>query len=225
MTIQPPILITGIPRSGTSIVAATIGQCGVFIGEIFKRSMYENCGIKDRIVKPYFERIGKDPNGQFPLPETKDLSIPVDWKKKVEGIILKQGYDKSVPWMFKSTTMGLIWPVWYNAFPNAKWIIVRRRTGDVIQSCLKTGYMSAFSDEQGWLEWVHEYEKRFVEMIEAGVNCKVIWPERMVMRDYEQMKETLEWLGLQWTDELKNFIDPLLWTSRKKERRERLCQE
>ena len=220
----PPILITGIPRSGTSIVAAVVQQCDVFIGNILKRSMYENHAIRDNIMKPYFERMGKDPKGQFPLPETKHVTIPADWREKVEKLITAQGYSEGT-WMYKSTTMGLIWPVWHNAFPNAKWIIVRRRTGDVIQSCLKTGYMRAYTDAEGWLGWVHEYEKRFVEMIEAGVNCKVIWPERMVTGDYQQMKEALEWLGLQWFDELTDFVDPLLWTSRKKERSEKLCQE
>lgn len=220
----PPILITGIPRSGTSIVAAVVQQCNVFIGNIIKRSMYENHAIRDNVVKPYFERMGKDPRGQFPLPVTEDLKVPVDWREKVEKLITAQGYKEGA-WMYKSTTMGLIWPVWQAAFPNAKWIIVRRRTGDIIQSCLKTGYMRAYTDAEGWLGWVHEYEKRFVEMIEAGVNCKIIWPERMVMGDYQQMKETLEWLGLKWFDELTDFIGPFLWTSRRKERSKELCQE
>ena len=220
----PPILVTGIPRSGTSIVAAVVQQCDVFIGNILKRGMYENHAVRDNIMKPYFERMGKDPRGQFPLPETKHLIMPADWREKVEKLMTAQGYSEGA-WMYKSTTMGLIWPVWHNAFPNAKWIIVRRRTGDVIQSCLKTGYMRAYTDGEGWRGWVHEYEKRFVEMIEAGVNCKVIWPERMVTGDYQQMKEALEWLGLQWFDGIKDFVDPLLWASRKKERSEKLCQE
>ena len=57
-----------------------------------------------------------------------------------------------------------------------------------IGSCKKTGYMKAFKDiakqtavgvnteEEGWLWWVHEYEKRFVEMITEGLDCKVIYP-------------------------------------------------
>ena len=115
--------------------------------------------------------------------------------------------------------MSLIWPVWNIAFPNAKWIIVRRRTGDVIQSCLKTGYMTAYAEEAGWLEWVHEHEKRFVEMIEAGVNCKIIWPERMIHGDLQQLYEVIDWLGLTWKKEALDFINPQLWKENQKERR------
>jgi hypothetical protein len=127
------------------------------------------------------------------------------------------GYKRGA-WMYKDSKIGLIWPVWNLAFPNAKWIIVRRRTGDVIQSCLKTGYMTAYENETGWLDWVHAYEKKFVEMIEAGVNCKQIWPERMIMGDFKQLYETIDWLGLTWRKEALDFIDPLLWNKHQKER-------
>jgi hypothetical protein len=215
---QAPILITGIPRSGTSIIAGVIKQCGAFIGNVSRRGMYENDNIREHLVKQYFYRIGADPRGQFPIPSTINLPIPGDWRERVEKIITMEGYHElnGGYWVYKGTGMSLIWPVWHNAFPNAKWIIVRRRTGDVIQSCLKTTYMKAYNDIDGWKGWVHQYERKFVEMMEAGVNCKIIWPERMVTGDFQQMKEVLEWVGLQWTDEIKDFIDPLLWNSRMK---------
>ena len=54
-------------------------------------------------------------------------------------------------------------------------------------------------------------------MIEAGVNCRIIWPERMVSGDYQQIYETLEWLGLQWSTKIVEIIDPMLIKSRRKE--------
>lgn len=223
---QPPILLTGCPRSGTSIIAAVMSQCGAFIGNVTKRSMFENCQVHDEIVKPYFSRMGADPKGQYPLPDLSTISIPVDWRQKVEQIILSQGYESGA-WVYKGTGMSLVWPVWAYAFPNAKWIIVRRRTVDIVQSCLKTGYMNAFSDEgiqekvnvtsekDGWLWWYHQHEKRFVEMITEGLNCKIIWPERMVNGDYQQLHEVLDWVGLPWKSEILNYIDPLLWSNKK----------
>jgi hypothetical protein len=133
--------------------------------------------------------------------------------------------------MYKSSRASLLWPIWNHTFPNAKWVIVRRRTGDIIESCVKTGYMTAFKDphiqaktgvtceEDGWLWMVHQYEDKFVEMIENGVNCKQVWPERMVSGDYRQMYETLDWVGLPWKTQVLTLADELLNTSRKKERR------
>ena len=68
---------------------------------------------------------------------------------------------------------------------------------------------------EGWKWWVHQYEQRFVEMITEGLNCKVIWPERMVYGDYQQIMETVDWLGLKWKSEVLAWIDPKLWKSRK----------
>jgi hypothetical protein len=217
----PPIFVTGIQRSGTTMIAKVINSCGVFVGAhaITKKCMFENSNISSLIVKPYMERMGTDPRGQFPLPKIENISIPMNWRSRIESIMEAEGYKKG-PWMYKDTKMGLIWPVWNTAFPNAKWIIVRRRTGDVIQSCLKTGYMTAYKDDKGWLEWVEEYEKRFVEMLQAGVNCKIIWPERMMpdhkgYTDLSQLYEVIDWLGLKMNDEALKYIDPLLWDNKK----------
>jgi hypothetical protein len=224
---ESPILITGCSRSGTSIVAAAINKCGAFLGKTSKRAMFENIRIKEELVKPYFDRMGADVRGQYPLPDLETISIPMNWKDQVEQIIIEEEY-KEGPWMYKGSGVGLVWPLWHYAFPNAKWIIVRRKSCDIIQSCLKTGYMNAFSDEgiqekvnvkseyDGWLWWVHQHEKRFIEMIQSGVNCKQIWPERMVDNNYEQLYEVLDWVGLSKVEDLTDFINPLLWGNKKR---------
>lgn len=218
-----PILVTGAMRSGASMIAATINICGAFGGNMAgqnhtnKRGMFENVQIRDRIVKPYLEKINADPKGQSPLPEVENMDIPSNWQYKVDQVLIEEGYVGG-GWMYKDSRSALIWPVWHYAFPDAKWVIVRRRTGDIVRSCLRTGYMTAYNTEKGWIEWVRQYEQRFVEMITEGLNCKIIWPERMVHGDYQQLYELCEWLGLLWKSEALNFIDPLLWGSRKIEK-------
>jgi hypothetical protein len=211
---QVPIFVTGVPRSGTTMIARVINCCGAFAGDgaTSKKCMFQNKYIDQLIVKPYMERMGADPNGQFPLPNIDEISIPLNWRQKVENIIRAEHYVNG-PWMYKDTKMPLIWKVWHNAFPKAKWIIVRRRTGDVIQSCLKTNYMNAYEDEKGWIEWIHAYEKRFEEMMEAGIDLKVIWPERMCNNDFQQLYDIIEWTGLEWKEEASVFVKLLLWKS------------
>jgi hypothetical protein len=53
-------------------------------------------------------------------------------------------------------------------------------------------------------------------MITEGCNCKIIWPERMVDGDYDQLYELCDWLGLKWNNNSLKFIDTLLWKSRQK---------
>ena len=228
-----PILITGCARSGTSMVAGVINLCGAFGGNMSgpnknnKKGMFENSVIRERVMKPYLLEMKADKMGQFPLPNIQKLKIPLDWKNSIENVFHEQGYQEG-PWMYKGAKMTITWPVWHYAFPNAKWIVVRRRTGDIINSCLKTSFMRAFAnpvnrkrvgvetERDGWLWWVRQHEQRFVEMIQEGLNVKVVWPERMVTGDYQQMYEAIEWLGLEWSSEIYNFIDPKLWKARRK---------
>jgi len=232
---RPPILITGAARSGTSMVAGVINICGAFGGNMSppnknnQKGMFENIHIRNSLVKPYLREIGVDPMGQYPLPNIKKLEIPTWWKKRVETIMISEGYTDG-QWMYKGAKSCLIWPIWNYAFPNAKWIIVRRRTGDIVNSCLKTAFMRAFhspdvqdsvkvyTETEGWIWWVRQHEKRFVEMIQEGLNCKIVWPERLIHGDYNQLFETLEWVGLDYkshTEEIYQFIEPKLWKARK----------
>lgn len=211
-----PILITGVERSGSTLVAKILNMCGVWSGVC--NNMLEN-----KIITGFNNEILN--NNPIHLPDIDTLQIPVNWKRSINGVlVVEHGVNK--PWMIKHSGLTRLWPIWNYAYPDAKWLIVRRKTGDVIQSCVKTGYMRIFKDpvirneflfkteEEGWLWWIHQYEERFRNMIESGLNCRVIWPERMVTGDYHQMYETIEWLGLKWNNDIPKVIDPLLNKSR-----------
>lgn len=230
---KAPILITGCARSGTSLVAGIINICGAFGGDMSgpnrnnEKGMFENSHIRQTVVKPFLTGMGADATGQYPLPDLDKMSIPVNWQHQVESVIRKQGYQDGDPWMYKGAKMCLMWPVWNFAFPTAKWIIVRRKSSDIVNSCVRTGFMKAFimkekrdevgatTEQEGWLWWIHQHEERFREMMNAGLNTTVIWPERMVDGDYHQIKDMIEWLGLEWkSEEVMAFIEPKLWKSR-----------
>ena len=213
---KQPILITGVERSGSTMIAKILSMCGVWSGTC--NNMFENhafCAMNQRILE------------QHPLlmPDRTGLQISVNWKDEVEKALIRDHYPGHA-WMIKQSGLARLWPIWNYAYPDAKWLIIRRRTGDVIQSSMKTGYMRLFKDpenleklgltseEEGWLWWIHEYENRFVDMIQAGLNCRVIWPERMVYGNYQQIFETVEWLGLKWNNNIPKVIDPLLNKSR-----------
>lgn len=228
-----PIIIVGAARSGTSITAASVHLCGAWKGDTVgpsrnnPKGMFENHELRENVIKPIFRSMGVDPLGQYPLPKTLDVKIPMNFKESVLSIIKKQGWTPNKPWMYKCAKMSLIWPIWKHAFPDSKWIIVRRKEDDIINSCLKTSFMRAFrridvreeigvpNEVEGWRWWVKRHVDKFEEIIRCGINAKVVWPERMVMGDYSQMVETIEWLGLDWKQrKIVDFIDPKLWKSR-----------
>jgi hypothetical protein len=219
---QSPILISGCARSGTSMVAGAIDRCGAFGGELTGATAYnakgqhENAYIRDKVEKPYLKSQELDILGQNPLAVTDQLHIPVDWRKTIENVMISQGY-KEGQWYYKGAKACQIWPVWNYAFPNAKWVIVRRRSSDIADSCLNTAFMRAYQTHEGWIGWVRQHEEKFNEMISAGLNVKMIWPERMVKGNYEQLYEVIEWLGLPWkSKEVMDWIEPKLWKAKQK---------
>lgn len=228
-----PILVTGCARSGTSMIAGTINICGAFGGKTIgatrwnAKGQFENARVRDQVTKPYLRELGVDPLGQWPLPDLDRLTIPVDWRHRVERVFLEDGY-KGGPWFYKGAKMCLFWPVWHYAFPSARWVIVRRKREDIVSSCMKTSFMRAFRDPKirkavgahteadGWGWWHNQHLKRFREMQDAGLNCHVIWPERMVRRDYQDLYGLIDWLGLRWDSRVLEFIDPKLFHSRRR---------
>lgn len=213
---KDPILITGIERSGSTIIAKVISYCGAFSGNVTE--MQENRAIKNLVDSFYVHQLGIPSNGQNPLPNTKTLLIPPYWGRQVNDLIIREQYKEQIPWMYKNARIAQIWPIWNGSYPNAKWVIVRRRTPDIVQSCLKTGFMKAFNRSEDWLCWVKVQEELFSEMVSAGINYKEVWPERMVKGDFTQMQELIEWLGLEWNEAIPNLVKPLLQNSPQKER-------
>jgi hypothetical protein len=220
--VKRPVLITGCARSGTSMTAGVIDICGGWGGVMSgatpnnKKGMFENAEIRNKLVKPTLVKEKCDPKGQYPLPDISafDKYSPVVWRDRVLGIMLNQGLgtEGTDKWYYKGAKMVLMWNLWHQAFPEATWIIVRRKDEDIINSCLKTGFMDAYQDEEGWGVWVEEHKKRFIQMYEAGLNIYEVYPQKMIDGNFEEMEAVIGCCGLNWKEqEVKEFIAPELW--------------
>lgn len=218
-TIPDPILVTGCARSGTSLTAGIIHLCGAWGGSMVgpnpfnKKGMFENRGFKRRALKAFLKEMGVDPLGQKPLP---DIQKVMDCARRGEGAVFRkrvvaelrgQGYMGG-PWFWKGAKLCLIWPIVHDAFPSAKWVIVRRRAEDIADSCLRTSFMRAYDTAEGWLGWVEEHKLRFREMQNRGLRMMEVWPLELVSGSPARMKSVMTWLGLQWNDNaVGSFVD------------------
>lgn len=219
-----PILITGCARSGTSMTAGVVHLSGAFGGTMSgatrynQKGMFENSEIRNTIVKPTLKMMGYDPMGQKPLPDVRifygidDLRI-LKIRKDFMRILIHEGLRDDNTFFYKGAKLCLMWPLWNKVFPTAKWIIVRRDDYDIAYSCMRTGFMSAYNTVNGWLGWVNEHKKRFLEMKTTnGMQVKEVWPQRAINGDYSELEKVIEWLGLEWKEEeVKKFISPELW--------------
>jgi len=204
-----PILLTGAERSGVALIARIFSIVGVKTVEPVN-NLLESKAIHDilnGLISQYSKNTLYPQLNVIPINVENNFSFLRHYKSKL---------------FLKSSLLTPTWKIWNQLYPSAQWVIVRRKTSDIINSCIKTGYMKLFKNKEnlerlnlkneaeGWLWLVHQYEKDWVEMIQAGLDIKIVWPERMVEGDYSQVNQMLNWLGLKWNLDIVNVIDPLV---------------
>jgi len=216
-----PIFITGVERSGASIIARLLDITGkVYYGDITVR--YENKEISN-FLKLGLLSFSMDPRGQFPVPESP-LPIIKSMEERVqEEIIIKQG---KLVWVYKTHLLLHTYKTWQALYPQARWIFVRRKPGDIIESCKKTGYMTAYESKliqqqvgvnneyAGWKWWIDWGEMQMEALIKAGVDYKIVWPDRLADGDYSQVLHMLRWLNLPWNHNIVPIISKLFKTTK-----------
>ena len=229
------VFITGAARSGTSLVAGIVDLCGAFGGVTSppnaynQKGMFENTAIRNNVVKSFLRKMRCDEKGQFPLPTIPGMPVYAGFDSLLRDQLKKEGYTTG-KWYYKGAKICLMWPYYKHYFSTSKFIIVRRADDDIVNSCIRTGFMNAFSNRtkqqavgaknetQGWHWWVKQHHKRFQEMKAAGLQVREIWPSRMMTGDYAEVREVVEWAGLEFNElKVKQFIDPKLYKARKKQ--------
>lgn len=227
-----PIIITGCARSGTSLTAGIIQLCGAYGGTLQgphpenKRGMFENLDVRNTVIKPFLRKIGADPRVQDPLAspsrvleQCKDVGFVRSVENRVRTIFKNQGYE-SGPWFIKEPKILSIWPLFHYAFPNARWIMIRRKAEDIIYACLQTSFMRAYNNTKGWQKWVNIHEIRYQELIEFGVDYMDIWPQEIVSGKLGNIRHCVtDFLGLEWNEPpVLEFITPALWSNARRKK-------
>jgi len=166
------------------------------------RGFFENLAIRQNVSKPFLKRHGFDPMGQNPLPDRdaiakwkNDLALHREIRQKVFSILIDQGYSGG-PWFYKGAKMILMWPVWRYAFPNAKWIYVWRNELQIIQSCLRTRFMKAYKDAEGWRGWIAVHQRRLAELMSSGIDVHQFDSDLAVQGDYNEVRKMIRFCGL-----------------------------
>jgi hypothetical protein len=219
--LQHPILITGLPRSGTSMIAGLFDACGAWSGTTIPgntanpRGYFEHAVIREQITKQILGKLGHDPLGVASLPPL-ELAMPVKGLSDIiTDIILRDGYDGLTPWLYKGAKMSLIWPVFEKAFPAARWIIVRRDTEAVIDSCLRTPFMAQHSsDRLFWEEFAAAYLERLDALARTAQTVITLQSEDVLAENYQALADAMRLCGLVFSEDVANtFVCETYWHS------------
>ncbi len=203
-----PILVTGLPRSGTSLTAGCLLRLGAFGGQTIggdqnnPTGYFENVVLREQVVKVLLKGMGADPLGVHPLPELGRVHRIPGLGDAVLEEMVRQGYDGSGPWLYKGAKLTLLWPALADAFPRARWVVVRRDPDDVVASCLRTPFMRQHSDDPAfWREFVEQYRTRLTALADFGCWTREFWPADLIRGELGPLRELAGELGLAWDQE------------------------
>lgn len=215
-----PIFILGLPRSGTSMIAGSIGICGAWTGSTVPggrpanpKGFFEHVVIRDQVTKPILVHLGCDPLGVRELPPVVLQAEIPRLADAIRGILEEDGYKHDMPWLYKDAKLTLIWSIYKKAFPDAIWLVVRRDIEGFINSCLRTDFMNQHSqDRDFWAKFADEYLLRIDALKASGARVLEISSPDIIGGEFGGLKELVSRLGLTYREkELKDFISPTYW--------------
>ena len=60
-----------------------------------------------------------------------------------------------------------------------------------------------------------QHKERFIEMHQAGLDVREVWPQKMIGNDFSEMEKVVKSLDLNWDyDKATSFIEPALWSGK-----------
>lgn len=216
-----PVLVTGLPRSGTSMVAGLLGLSGLWLGHTVPggqeniRGFFENVILRERVQKEILRQGGFDPLGVRQLPPSVWHPIIKSLRTVVATALGAQQYDGRQTWGFKDAKLTLTWRVWRDHFPLARWVIVRRSSDEIIASCLRTSFMKQHSgDPAFWRQFVADYLERLGTLQQEVGWSRVIAAGDVAAGRFDDLEGLVGELGLAWRPEAMHaFIAPEHWNA------------
>lgn len=156
-----PLIILGMHRSGTSCLAGTLEQAGVYLGNVSHYNEYNKKGNREnaRTMK-LNELILEHCGGSWDNPPDK-----LEWtiEHEIEGENIIQDYKNNCHsnyWGFKDPRVLLTLPFWKKLLPKALYIGTFRAPLRVAQSLLNRGN-SSIDLNKGLSLW-SAYNKRLI---------------------------------------------------------------
>ncbi|WP_317931645.1 sulfotransferase [Halioxenophilus sp. WMMB6] len=214
-----PIFVTGLPRSGTSMVAGCLHLCGAWVGTTVAggvgnpRGFFENQYLREQLTKPILTSLGCDPLGVKSLPEFQQVPRAQGLLNAFEQLLTKDGYRGQQPWLYKDAKMTLLWPIYQQVFPEARWVIVRRNPDDIIDSCLRTHFMAHHSPKrQFWQDFVDQYQLRLMGLKNSAAQVFEISADNLITGNSGELLSLAN--ALELTPDaarVGEFIAPELW--------------
>lgn len=206
------VFIAGAPRSGTSLTCQVLSALGLGFGtglaraDQYNRGGYWESARLRRVCRTWLRRIEADPMGQWPLP-------PRRWRPTGAQAASFQGDALHVLGdiaAHKDAKILPLWPLFREAFSDARWVAVRRNPEEVASSCMRARFMHRFRTLREWITWAEQMQLRVDDLVEA-TGAVEVWPDPA---EPESFHGAADALGLEWqSDAVAAILKPSWWSA------------
>lgn len=194
--LNKPIVIIGLPRSGTSMVAGLFAHHGVFSGTC-KEADYRN-------AKGFFEHVGftaliLEIYGRGVIGKGDPVRPHPAFKRKMLALLEEDGYTGG-PWLIKHA--HVYHHVWYDFEPQ--FVLVRRDTQSISDS----------TEECGWRAGSARLTRaqQLLDNLAKELNAPQVMSNELIKGDYNSIRIAFEYCGLDFDETIAaDFIEPSLW--------------
>lgn len=138
---QPILIITGMHRSGTSLVTAWLQSAGLDIGKNLLEANYSNPkGFFENMDFLDFHRnilssIGLEPRGWI---TQEKIVVPDQYIDQAKQLI-KDNASETKAWGWKEPRTSLFLDFWSKLLPNSKFLFIYRAPWEVVDSLYRRG--------------------------------------------------------------------------------------
>lgn len=172
---RPPIIILGMHRSGTSCLAGSLQEAGVFLGDVVVSAPHNEKGNRElKSLRILHERVLNESGGSWRRPPSS-----VHWSdecKEIQRSLVDQiGGDYS--WGFKDPRTLLVYQRWIDEFPDARFAGTFRHPDAVAASLCRRDKMSYEAAIDLWMKYNRlllsissEWGFRLIEF-DADIDC------------------------------------------------------
>lgn len=224
-----PIIIAGAATSGLGLMAEILNEHGLYSNahryDGFWKSKHSqtmggiNSDILRQVMRPLFASLKCDSHAQTRLPTYEQRhSFTVMQRKalrtQVHSILGDWFYDSRL-WkagqpFICSGKIALIWPLWSKAFPDAKWLLMRRESSEIIKACETASVMKRNTIAgYDWQHWLDQHEECFQEMLdpENNLDIREVHFEKIIKKDFDELHSVFEWLDIELSEKkVKNVL-------------------
>lgn len=228
---DPPIIIAGMYRGGTSLTTAAFALSGAWTGytmpgnKFNPKGYFENEAFKS-LIHLMIEISGYNDSDDLP-PENLPALRPVSRLHHIlETLMLAEGYNGG-PWVIKNPKVPFFWQYFDQIFPKAKWILVRRNLDKVAESMGRVNVLSVPMkygqlNQEDLRKVARGYDLR-LDAVKRGIpsdRLRELNSEDVASEDFSKLRDIVEWAGLEFNEEaVSDFVEPSYFhkTDEKKE--------